>query len=48
MAGSFHPGDPADGLLVRGMGISTLVGDTESTFLSALDRIEPLRPEDTE
>ena len=39
---------PADGLLVRCMGISTLVRDTESTFLSALDRIEPLRPEDTE
>ncbi len=39
---------PADGLLVRCIGISTLVRDTEATFLSSLDRIEPLRPEETE
>ncbi len=38
---------PADGRLVRCMGISTLVRDTEATFLTSLDRIEPLRPDDT-
>jgi hypothetical protein len=35
---------PADGLLVRCLG---LVRDTEAMFLTNLDRIEPMRPEDT-
>ena len=39
---------PSDGLLVRCIGTSTLVRDTEATFFTNLDRIEPLRPEDTE
>ncbi len=39
---------PADGMLVRCLGTSTLVRDTESTFFTNLDRIEPLRPEETE
>ncbi|MEZ5234479.1 MAG: hypothetical protein R2749_17495 [Acidimicrobiales bacterium] len=39
---------PADGRLVRCIGLSPLVRDTEATFLTTLDRIEPLRPEDTE
>ena len=38
---------PADGLLVRCIGTSTLVRDTEASFFTALDRIIPLRPEDT-
>ncbi len=38
---------PADGLLVRCIGTSTLVRDTEATFVTNLDRVEPLRPEDT-
>lgn len=38
---------PSDGLLVRCMGTSTLVRDTEAAFVTNLDRIEPLRPEDT-
>ncbi len=39
---------PADGLLVKCIGTSTLVKDAEATFLTNLDRVEPLRPEDTE
>jgi ERCC4-related helicase len=38
---------PADGLLVRCIGTSTLVRDTEASFFTNLDRIIPLRPEDT-
>lgn len=38
---------PSDGLLVRCIGTSTLVRDTEAAFVTNLDRIEPLRPEDT-
>ena len=38
---------PSDGLLVQCIGTSTLVRDTEATFFTALDRIEPLRPEET-
>ena len=38
---------PADGLLVRCIGTSTLVRDTEASFFTKLDRIVPLRPEDT-
>jgi len=38
---------PADGLLVRCIGTSTLVRDTEASFFTNLDLITPLRPEDT-
>ena len=38
---------PSDGLMVRCIGMSTLVRDTESTFFTNLDFIKPLRPEDT-
>ncbi len=38
---------PTDGLLVRCIGTSGLVKDTEATFFTALDHIEPLQPEDT-
>lgn len=38
---------PSDGLMVRCTGVSSLVRDTEATFFTNLDRIEPLRPEDT-
>ena len=38
---------PSDGLLVRCIGTSTLVKDTEATFFTNLDQVEPLRPEDT-
>jgi hypothetical protein len=38
---------PSDGLLVRCLGTSTLVRDTEATFFTNLDFIEPLRPEET-
>jgi superfamily II DNA or RNA helicase len=38
---------PADGLLVRCLGTTPLVRDTEAMFLTNLDRIEPMRPEDT-
>jgi len=37
----------SDGLMVRCIGTSTLVKDTEATFFTHLDMIEPLRPEDT-
>ena len=33
--------------MVRCTGTSSLVRDTEATFFTSLDRIEPLRPEDT-
>lgn len=39
---------PADGMQVHCLGISTLVRDTESSFFTHLDRIEPLRATDTE
>jgi ERCC4-related helicase len=39
---------PADGVMVRCIGLSTLVRDTEATFFTKLDRVEPLRPEDTQ
>lgn len=39
---------PADGRLVRCIGVTTLVRDTEATFFTHLDRVEPLRPEETE
>ncbi len=38
---------PADGMRVRCVGTSTLVRDTEATFLTKLDNITPLRPEET-
>lgn len=38
---------PSDGLLVRCIGTSLLVRDTEASFVTSLDRIEPLRPEET-
>lgn len=38
---------PSDGLLVRCIGTSTLVRDTEASFFTNLDRVIPLRPEDT-
>ncbi len=38
---------PADGHLVRCVGTSPFVRDTEASFLTDLDRIEPLRPEST-
>ena len=38
---------PSDGLMVKCIGMSTLVRDTESTFFTKLDHIEPLRPQDT-
>ena len=38
---------PSDGLMVRCIGTSTFVRDTEATFFTNLDRIEPLRPEET-
>lgn len=44
---SAHP-TPADGVMVRCIGTSTLVRDTEATFFTNLDRILPLRPEETE
>ncbi len=39
---------PTDGLLVRCIGASTLVRDTEASFFTNLDRIIPLRPEETQ
>src|SRR4051812_19751142 len=42
------PQTPADGVLVRCIGTSTLVRDTEAMFFTNLDRIVPLRPEETE
>jgi superfamily II DNA or RNA helicase len=38
---------PSDGLLVRCIGTSTLVKDTEAAFVTNLDYMEPLRPEET-
>jgi len=38
---------PSDGLMVRCIGTSSFVRDAEATFFTNLDRIEPLRPEDT-
>lgn len=38
---------PSDGLLVRCIGVSALVRDSEATFFTHLDRIEPLKPEET-
>lgn len=38
---------PSDGLLVRCIGTSLLVRDTEASFLTGLDHIQPLRPEET-
>ncbi|MEQ8717736.1 MAG: DEAD/DEAH box helicase [Acidimicrobiales bacterium] len=39
---------PSDGMLVRCLGTSSFVRDTEATFFTNLDVITPLRPEDTE
>ena len=39
---------PADGLMVRCVGTSGIVRDTEATFFTHLDDVQPLRPEDTE
>jgi superfamily II DNA or RNA helicase len=39
---------PSDGRMVQCLGTSTFVRDTEATFFTNLDRIEPLRPEDTQ
>lgn len=38
---------PSDGRMVRCIGTSSLVRDRDATFFTSLDRIEPLRPEDT-
>ena len=38
---------PADGLMVKTIGTSELVRDQEATFFTALDNVQPLRPEDT-
>src|SRR3954454_1865205 len=38
---------PSDGLLVRCIGTSTLVRDTEASFVTSLDLVEPMRPEET-
>lgn len=38
---------PSDGLMVRCIGTSVLVRDSEATFFTNLDDIQPLRPEDT-
>lgn len=38
---------PSDGLMVRCTGTSSLVRDTDATFFTTLDYIEPLRPEHT-
>jgi len=38
---------PSDGLLVRCIGTSTLVKDTEAAFVTNLDYVERLRPEET-
>jgi hypothetical protein len=38
---------PSDGLLVRCIGTSALVQDTEAAFVTNLDFVEPLRPEET-
>ena len=38
---------PADGRLVRVTGVSELVHDTEATFFTSIDDIEPVRPEET-
>jgi superfamily II DNA or RNA helicase len=38
---------PSDGLLVRCIGTSALVRDTAASFVTSLDVIEPLRPEET-
>ncbi|MBP7406835.1 MAG: hypothetical protein KA973_18170 [Candidatus Microthrix sp.] len=37
----------ADGVKVRCVGTSTLVRDAEATFLTKLDNVAPLRPEET-
>jgi ERCC4-related helicase len=37
----------ADGLMVKVIGTSQLVRDTEATFFTELDDVRPLRPEDT-
>src|SRR5262245_62740501 len=37
----------SDGRMVRCIGTSSFVRDTEATFFTNLDRIEPLRPEET-
>jgi ERCC4-related helicase len=37
----------ADGLMVKTIGASELVRDQEATFFTALDNVQPLRPEDT-
>jgi hypothetical protein len=38
---------PSDGLMVRCLGTSGLVKDTEATFFTTLDHVEPLQPEET-
>ena len=38
----------ADGRLVRVTGLSELVLDTQATFFTSIDEIEPVRPEDTQ
>lgn len=38
---------PSDGLMVRCIGTSSFVRDAEATFFTNLDRVEPLRPEET-
>ncbi|MDA8370390.1 MAG: helicase-related protein [Nocardiopsaceae bacterium] len=39
--------DPEDGSVVRAVGVSELVRDTEAVFFTGIDDVRPLRPEDT-
>ena len=39
---------PADGLMVKCIGIGGIVRDAEATFFTHLDDVQPLRPEDTQ
>ena len=38
---------PSDGMKVKVLGTSAFVRDTQATFFTQLDHVEPLRPEDT-
>lgn len=38
---------PSDGLMLRCIGTSAFVRDTEATFFTELDAVQPLRPEET-
>ena len=39
---------PADGKMLKVVGVSELVRDQEATFFTSLDKVEALRPEDTQ